>query len=87
MGLVGWALLGAVLVGVLAALEGFRQSRQLARRGERSRRRPGLIGLGALELQRHLQPERKVEVVMQEAKKEDRLNPDYRPGLPGDDLR
>ena len=37
-----------------------------------------------LELQKHLQPDRKVEVMMEEMKDRDRVNPAYRPAQPGD---
>jgi hypothetical protein len=80
MDLVTWVLLGALCLGVLVALEGRRQSRHVERRGQR----PSLIGVGALELQKLLQPDRKVEIVLQETREQDRLHPDHRPGSPAD---
>lgn len=59
----GWLLLGVVvLVPLVVLLEARRQRR---RHGAASGR-PGLLGAGMLELQRHLQPDRKVEVLQQE---------------------
>lgn len=69
-------------------VEGWRQERRLRARGETRGSRPSLIGSGALELQRHLEPERKVEIVQQEARQADRVRPEHRPGArergPGD---
>ena len=65
-------------------LEGWRQGRKLKSRGHERGTPPSLIGTGMLELQKHLQPDRKVEVMMEEMKDRDRVNPAYRPAQPGD---
>jgi len=63
--LVATALLIAIVVG-LVVLEGRRQAR---RYGPPSGR-PNLLGVGLLELQRHLQPDRRVEVLVEQQKGE-----------------
>jgi len=57
----GWLLVGIALVIVLVFLEGKRQERIYGK----SQRR-GLMRTGLLELQRQLEPERKVEVLLEE---------------------
>jgi hypothetical protein len=59
-----WVLLGALVLVVLIILEGRRQERKYGRSG-----RGSLIGAGLVDLQRHLEPERKMEIVL---KKTDR---------------
>ena len=77
----GWALIFAAGIGLAVALEGWRQSKKHGRPSGR----PNLLGVGALELQRHLEPERKVEIVLQDARAEEHHEPGYRAGLPSDD--
>lgn len=60
-----WLLLGMALVIALVVLEGKRQERIYGK----SKRR-GLMRTGLLELQKQLEPERKVEILV-EAKEED----------------
>jgi hypothetical protein len=55
-----WILLGAVILVVLVLLEGKRQERIYGRSG-----RGSLVRTGLLELQRHLEPEKKVEIVLE----------------------
>ena len=81
LGVVGWVLLGVAGIGLAVALEGWRQSRKLGRASGR----PNLLGVGALELQRHLEPERKVEIVLEDARGDERHEPGYRAGRPADD--
>lgn len=57
-----WLLLGAVLVVVLVVLEGRRQERIYGRGSGRS----SLARAGLLELQSHLEPERRVEMLIEE---------------------
>jgi hypothetical protein len=57
----GWLLAGIVLLVVLVVLEGKRQERLYGK----SRRR-GLMRTGLLELQRQLEPERKIEILLDE---------------------
>ncbi len=47
-----------------------RQARILRARGEHVSDRPGLMGAGVLELQKLLEPDRKVEILQQEIKGE-----------------
>lgn len=54
-----WIFLGALVLVVLIILEGKRQERKYGRSG-----RGNLVGTGLLELQRHLEPERKMEIVL-----------------------
>ncbi len=59
----GWLIISiTVLVPTLVLLE----SRRQRKRYGRSTGSPGLLGAGMLELQKHLQPDRKVEVLQQE---------------------
>jgi hypothetical protein len=55
-----WILLGALVLVVLIILEGKRQERIYGRPG-----RGSLVRTGLLELQRHLEPEKKVEIVLE----------------------
>ncbi len=43
-----------------------------------------LFGAGALELQALLQPDRKVEIILEQVKEPDQLEPSYRPAWAGD---
>lgn len=56
-----WLLAGIVLLVALIALEGKRQERIYGK----SRRR-GLMRTGLLELQKQLEPERKIEILLDE---------------------
>ena len=56
-----WLLAGIVVVVVLIVLEGKRQERLYGK----SRRR-GLMRTGLLELQKQLEPERKIEILLDE---------------------
>lgn len=58
-----WLLLGVALLVALILLEGKRQERKYGR----SQRR-GLMRTGLLELQQFLEPERKVELLIEEKK-------------------
>ena len=58
-----WLLLGAAVLVALVILEGKRQERIYGRRTGKS----GLARTGLLELQRHLEPERRVEMLIEEA--------------------
>jgi hypothetical protein len=55
-----WILLGAVVLVILIILEGKRQERIYGRSG-----RGSLVRTGLLELQRHLEPEKKIEIVLE----------------------
>lgn len=57
-----WFLAGVSLVVVLVVLEGKRQERIYGKASGRQ----DLLGAGMLELQKHLQPDRKVEVLAEE---------------------
>ena len=57
----GWLLLGAAVLVVAILLEGKRQERIYGRSGRTSQMRIGL-----LEIQKHLEPERRVEFLMDE---------------------
>jgi hypothetical protein len=63
MPFIAWFGLGLLLFVVLIILEGKRQARDRRTRGERVSERPDLMGAGLLELQRHLEPDRKVEIL------------------------
>jgi hypothetical protein len=78
-------LLAAAVVIAAIYLEGWRQGRKLRKRGEKGGRGTSLLGVGLLELQSHLEPDRKVEVMQLEAKEKDRTHPEYRPAEGGDD--
>ncbi len=81
-----WLILAAIVLFVLLiVLEGRRQSRKLGAGHKSSGRGGTLMGVGILELQGHLQPDRKVEVIQQDLRDADRINPIYRPGQSGDD--
>ena len=56
----------------------------MRRLGQKPSQRPtSALGVGVLELQRNLQPDRKVETLAEEMKGE-RQRPEYRPGPTGD---
>jgi hypothetical protein len=57
-----WLLAGAVLLVLVVILEGRRQARIYGRGSGRS----SLARTGLLELQRHLEPERRVEMLIDE---------------------
>ncbi len=80
------AWVGIVVAVAIAALylEGWRQRRKLRARGESSSGRPSAMGIGMLEMQKHLQPDRDVKTLVQELKEED-AHPEYRPAREGDD--
>lgn len=81
----GWWVVGIVVLVVLVLLEGKRQERI---HGKSQRR--GLMRTGLLELQRQLEPERKIEILLDErddseadeaaAPPEPRLPPENRSG-------
>ena len=62
-----WMILGAATLIILVFLEGRRQAR---RYGPPSAR-PNLLGAGILEVQRHLQADRHVEVLQKRQKAEE----------------
>ena len=72
-----WILAGAAILIAAIALEGWRQERRLRAQGKARGTRPSLIGVGALELQRLLQPDRRVEIVLEEQKRADRVRPEH----------
>jgi hypothetical protein len=76
----GMIVLGAVVLLILLVfLEGKRQERKY---GRGSGKAASLAQAGLLELQRHLEPERKVEILRQErSETEDRTSSD--PPVPG----
>ena len=55
-----WFLLGCCALLVLVILEGKRQERKYGRSG-----RGNMMRAGLLELQRHLEPERRVEILLE----------------------
>lgn len=57
----GWLLAGVVVLVLWVLLEGKRQERKVGK----SQRR-GLMRTGLLELQRQLEPERKIEILLDE---------------------
>lgn len=64
-----WIVLGGVvLLILLVILEGNRQER---RYGRGSGKGASMMHAGMLELQRHLEPERKVEILLQEPEETD----------------
>ena len=71
MPFIAWIGLATVVIVALILLEGQRQARNLRARGEKVSERPGMLGAGALELQRMLEPERKVEILQKEARGEE----------------
>jgi hypothetical protein len=83
----GWYLVGLVIFVAVILLEAWRQRRKSRCAGLKSQGRPGLIAAGMLELQALLQPDRKVEQMVEETRDKERVNPAYRPGGAGDDSR
>ena len=79
-----WFLLGFLIFVVAILLEAWRQSRKVKRSGAKSTGRAHLIGTGVLELQCHLQPDRKVEYIKEDLRDKDRVNPAYRMGSVAD---
>lgn len=71
---IAWFLLLAAALVVFVILEGKRQERRYGRGGRGSMMRTGL-----LELQRHLEPERKVEILLEKREKEIRVEAGDRP--------
>ncbi len=71
MPFIAWVGLATVVIVALILLEGQRQARNLRARGEKVSDRPGMLGAGALELQRMLEPERKVVILQKEARGEE----------------
>ena len=70
-----WIGGGLLLLVVFVLFEGWRQRRRLRERGETVSDRPGMAGIAALEMQRLLEPERKVELLQQEAREEEPAGP------------
>lgn len=70
----GWLLFGIAVAVVLILLEGKRQERVYGK----SRRR-GLMRTGLLELQKQLEPERKVEILIEEREVDERPENDAPP--------
>jgi hypothetical protein len=64
-----WIVLGIVILLLAIILEGKRQER---RYGRGSGRGASLMRAGVLEFQRHLEPERKVEILLKDEIKTDR---------------
>jgi hypothetical protein len=75
---------GITILLAAIILEGWRQERRLRARGESPGTRPSLIGTGMLELQRHLEPERRVEVVELDRRHPDRVRPEHLQGARDD---
>jgi hypothetical protein len=73
----GWWAVGIVVLVVLVLLEGKRQERVHGR----SRRR-GLMRTGLLELQKQLEPERKIEILLDE-RDDTEADESAAPPLPG----
>jgi hypothetical protein len=71
---IAWFLLIAVALVLLVILEGKRQERKYGRSGRGSMMRTGL-----LELQRHLEPERKVEILLEKREREIRVESGEKP--------
>jgi hypothetical protein len=71
MPFIAWVALATVAFIALIFLERWRQVRNLRARGEKVSDRPGMLGASALELQRMLEPERKVEILQKEARGEE----------------
>lgn len=76
-----WLLLGCLVLIVLVILEGKRQERIYGRSG-----RSGLAHAGLLELQRHLEPEKKVEIVLEKRERTIAAESGDPPERPGDNL-
>lgn len=73
----GWLLVGIAVAVLLIVLEGKRQERVYGK----SRRR-GLMRTGLLELQKQLEPERKVEILIEEREVDERPGSDAPPPAP-----
>jgi hypothetical protein len=76
-----WVLLGSLVLVLLVILEGKRQERIYGRSG-----RSGLARTGLLELQRHLEPEKKVEIVLEKRERTISAESGDLPEKPGDNL-
>ncbi len=74
-----WLLLGIAALVAFIVLEGRRQTRTLAREEGYKSRGANLLGVGMLELQRHLQADRDVKTLQIELQEEDRHHPEVRP--------
>jgi hypothetical protein len=64
---VTWLAAGILVLIVGVLLEGRRQARKYGRPSGR----PNLAGAGFLELQRHLQPDRKVEILQKQGRQDE----------------
>lgn len=74
-----WVLVVAGVVVLLVVAESIRQTRKYGRASGR----PNLAGVGMLELQRHLQPDRRVEVMETQLKKQDAADSEQDPAGAG----
>jgi hypothetical protein len=74
-----WFLIGLLVFVAAILLESWRQSRKARRTGMKSTGR-SFMGAGMLDLQGHLQPDRKVEYIKEDLKDKDRQNPAYHLG-------
>jgi hypothetical protein len=79
-----WIGLGVVALVTAILFERRRQLRELRRAGESPGTGTSLLGAGALELQRQLQPDRSVELIREELRRGDRVHPEHRPARPSD---
>ena len=79
-----WVLIGYAAIMLLVTLEGRRQKRALQRRGESLSTGSRMMAAGMLELQGHLQADRKVEVLQMEIQDEDRVHPIHRKAEEGE---
>lgn len=79
-----WFLLGLLIFAVAILLEAWRQSRKARHRGKKPTGRASFMGTGMLELQGHLQPDRKIEYIKEDMRDKDRVNPAYRMGSVAD---
>lgn len=77
---VKWFLIGLFIFVVAILLESWRQTMKLKRKGGKATGRASFIGTGMLELQGHLQPDRKVEYIKENLRDKDHPNPAYRMG-------
>lgn len=74
-----WVLVLAGVVVLLVVAESIRQTRKYGRASGR----PNLAGVGMLELQRHLQPDRRVEVMETQLKNQDAAESEQDPAGAG----